>query len=67
MPIGQPIRNTNFYLVKVDDPFSLIDVPGEEGELYIGGDGVSEGYLFAPELTEEKFVKNYFSGMVSVI
>lgn len=29
---------------------------GEEGELWIGGAGVSRGYLNAPELTAERFV-----------
>lgn len=30
--------------------------PGERGELYIGGRGVSRGYLNQPELTSEHFV-----------
>jgi non-ribosomal peptide synthetase-like protein len=34
--------------------------PGEEGELYIGGEAVARGYLNRPELTAEKFVNNPF-------
>ena len=34
---------------------------GEIGELYIGGAGVSRGYLNQPELTTKKFITNPFS------
>jgi acyl carrier protein len=34
---------------------------GVPGELYIGGDGVAQGYLNRRELTPEKFVSNHFS------
>ena len=36
--------------------------PGEEGELWVGGAGVAEGYLHAPELTAEKFFPDPFRG-----
>ena len=37
--------------------------PGIEGELYIGGAGVSSGYLGRPELSAERFLPNpYRSG-----
>ncbi|ERM84336.1 hypothetical protein P872_14925 [Rhodonellum psychrophilum GCM71 = DSM 17998] len=55
--IGHPIHNTQVYIVGENG--NLLS-PGEIGEIWIGGDGVSQGYLHRPELTQEKFVKNIF-------
>lgn len=56
--IGKPIDNT--YLFILDE--NGIQLPlGATGELYIGGAGVSEGYLNRKELTEEKFVADLFT------
>jgi amino acid adenylation domain-containing protein len=57
VPIGPPIANTSFYVL---DQF-MNPVPiGIYGELYIGGAGLSLGYLNRPELTAEKFVPDPF-------
>ena len=57
--IGRPIANTQVYIL---DPYQHPVPIGVPGELYIGGDGVSLGYLNQPELTAEKFVPNSFNG-----
>jgi amino acid adenylation domain-containing protein len=57
VPIGPPIANTSFYVL---DQF-MNPVPiGIYGELFIGGAGLSLGYLNRPELTAEKFVPDPF-------
>ncbi len=56
--IGGPIGNTQVYIV--DENRQLLP-PGKEGEIYIGGDGVSRGYRNMPELTDERFVADPFT------
>ncbi|MEU7569038.1 non-ribosomal peptide synthetase [Streptomyces fradiae] len=51
--IGSAIEETT---LRVLDPRGLPVPPGEAGELYIGGVGVSLGYHDRPELTAERFV-----------
>lgn len=52
--IGLPIANTSVHVL--DHRHREVPV-GWLGELYIGGRGVSLGYLNRPELNEEKFIQ----------
>ncbi|WP_336604367.1 amino acid adenylation domain-containing protein, partial [Paenibacillus sp. MMS18-CY102] len=55
--IGQPLANTQFYVMNAADQLQSI---GIAGELCIAGEGLARGYLNRPELTDEKFVANPF-------
>ncbi|MBW4602156.1 MAG: amino acid adenylation domain-containing protein [Calothrix sp. FI2-JRJ7] len=58
VPIGRPIANIQIYLLdRYLNPVSV----GVTGEVYIGGVGVSRGYLNRPDLTAEKFIPDPFS------
>ena len=56
-PIGVRIPDLQLYVLDAH----LNPVPiGVPGELYVGGAGVSRGYLTQPELTQERFIPHPF-------
>lgn len=58
LPIGKPLNNEKVYILDS----SLQPVPmGVTGELYIGGAGLSRGYLNNDILTTTKFINNNFA------
>ena len=52
LSIGVPIPTNSCHVLGVDQKEVLIGVPGE---IFVGGAGVSRGYLNRPELTHQKF------------
>ncbi|RSC93321.1 non-ribosomal peptide synthetase [Tenacibaculum singaporense] len=57
IPIGKPIANTEAYVL--DDNLEIVPI-GVNGKLYLSGYGLSNGYLYREDLTNEKFVDNPF-------
>jgi acyl carrier protein len=57
IPIGKAISNTQVYLLDS----KLNPVPaGVEGEIYLSGDGLAQGYLNRCQLTAERFIDHPF-------
>ena len=55
--IGRPVGNTQIYVL---DPEGNEVSPGCDGEIHIGGAGVTTGYLGRQDLTDERFVENRY-------
>jgi len=56
--IGRPLDNTELYVL--DSNMQLLPI-GVDGELYIGGAGLSRGYWRGPNLTADRFLPHPFS------
>jgi acyl-coenzyme A synthetase/AMP-(fatty) acid ligase len=57
--IGRPIANSTAHILNAD--LRLLPI-GVAGELFIGGAGVTRGYLNRPELTEQRFLRDPRTG-----
>ena len=55
--IGTPIDNTQMHVL--DEKMQPCPI-GVAGEIFIGGDGVTLGYLGLPKLTDERFIADPF-------
>ena len=57
IPVGKPLNNRTAYILNEE----MQPVPiGATGEIYLGGVGVSRGYLNREDLTNERFKANPF-------
>lgn len=61
IPIGRAVAQTRVYVL--DEELRPV-AKGNVGELCIGGDGLAEGYLNAPELTAKKFIQASSQGEI---
>ena len=57
LPIGLPLQNTSIYILDATMAPCPIFVPGE---IFVGGDVLSAGYLHNPAMTAARFVANPF-------
>ncbi|HEV2707131.1 MAG TPA: amino acid adenylation domain-containing protein [Pyrinomonadaceae bacterium] len=55
--IGRPVTNTRSYIL---GRRMEVVARGVAGELYLGGEGISRGYLNRPEMTAERYVPDPF-------
>jgi acyl carrier protein len=58
VPIGRPISGDYAWVL---DEFGALAGIGAPGRLHIGGAGVAQGYVGAPELTAERFLADPFA------
>jgi amino acid adenylation domain-containing protein len=59
VPIGRPLPNVRAYVL--DKNMNFVP-PGMTGELYLGGPGVSYGYVNRPDQTAAAFLPDPFAG-----
>lgn len=58
IPIGEPVANSKIYIL--DEHLNPVPF-GCIGEIYLGGPGLTTGYIKRPDLNQKAFVKNPFN------
>ncbi|GAA4882288.1 hypothetical protein GCM10023311_00450 [Flaviramulus aquimarinus] len=58
IPIGKPVANAKIYLLNSNK--NIVPI-GVLGEIYVGGQGLSKGYLNRLDLTNTVFIENPFN------
>ncbi|WP_341479330.1 amino acid adenylation domain-containing protein, partial [Clostridium gasigenes] len=61
IPYGKPLANQKMYILNYDKQLCPI---GVQGEIYIGGIGVADGYLNDEEKTKEAFINHNELGRI---
>ena len=62
IPAGKGMsEDVQLLVINRADPSKVCGI-GEIGEIYVRAGGLAEGYLGLPELTDKKFVRNWFVG-----
>ncbi len=59
IPIGKPVSNSTVYIFDKEMNYQPV---GVMGEIYVGGDGLSRGYMNRDDLNATKFVKHPLTG-----
>lgn len=57
IPIGRPLANSSLYVL--DDALKPVPI-GVNGEIYVGGMGLADGYLNRDDLTASAFIEHPF-------
>jgi amino acid adenylation domain-containing protein len=60
--IGRPIGNTSVWILDAHGELCPFGVPGE---ICIGGEGVTKGYLERPDLTAERFIADRYTAIAA--
>jgi L-aminoadipate-semialdehyde dehydrogenase len=58
IPAGRGMKDVQLIVVNRSDKNTICGI-GEIGELFVRAAGLAEGYLKLPDLTTQKFVKNW--------
>jgi amino acid adenylation domain-containing protein len=60
IPYGRPIQNARYYVL---DEYLNHTPWGAQGDLYIGGECLTDGYLNRPELTADRFLPDPYNSI----